>query len=232
MEDCRRQACWTLMQTVLKEEFPQFLEALQGQDFEQQHHGKVAPIEFKDTGTSSIKRTDNSTELCAHFRSQGENCPATNLSVIRHLYILEDFGRADIEALGSYLGVPPSFFAAHWCLPKDRVATVDPAILTHDGRAYFKLLYPELYMIDQATGDAGFPVGLYQDVESNAPRIIDILDRESQVKSSKHHISFWSANGSTESWKCKSRYKHLVLQILTVAWLSYWWILQCQRYNW
>jgi hypothetical protein len=140
MEDGRREAYWTLMQTLLKEEFPQFLEALRGQNITQQHHRKVALIKFKDTGTSSTKRIRNSTEPCEHFRSQGENFSTIDLSTIRYLYILEDFGLANIEALGPHLGVLPGFFAVHWCLPKDRVDSVDRASLTQHRRTYFRLL--------------------------------------------------------------------------------------------
>jgi hypothetical protein len=90
MEEGWCEAYSTLMQTVLKEEFPQFLEALEGQNIMQQHHGKVALIDFDETGIPSIKRIKNSTELCAHFHSQGENRPTTNIPTIRQLYILED----------------------------------------------------------------------------------------------------------------------------------------------
>jgi hypothetical protein len=72
-------------------------------------------------------------------------------------------------------------------------------------------------MIDQATRDSGFPVGLYQDAQGNAPRVIEILDRDGQVKSSKHHISFWCTNSSTKSWKGQSKCKYLRLQTLILA---------------
>jgi hypothetical protein len=91
------------------------------------------------------------------------------------------------------------------------------ASLTQHRRTYFRLLYPELYMIDQATRDSGFPVGLYQDAQSNAPRVIEILDRDGQVNSSKHHISFWCTNSSTKLWKGQSKCKYLRLQTLILA---------------
>jgi hypothetical protein len=195
-----RIAYWSLIQDILEAEFPEFLEDLRTQSTAEQHHGRVAMVEFQEGGTTLVKQFNNSKEFQSHFDGGNARKAITESEdTIRQLYVLEDLARANIEIIGSRVGIPAAFFAAHWALPTDRIATIDQFSLTQSRRQGFRLSYPELHCLNiGANGE--YPLGLYADSENIVPRVLQLLDRERQFESSYHQVSFWSTTLNTKSW--------------------------------
>jgi hypothetical protein len=158
-------------------------------------------INFQDGKVTEIKHFNTSEVLQSHFEGNNTREFITkNTEVVRRLYVLEDLGRANVEILGSQLGIPPSFFAAHWVLPGYRIATVDEFSVVPDRHECFRILYPELHHIDPGTEEGDNPLGIYTDSENNVPRVLQLLDMDRQFHSSQHQMSYWSTRLLKESW--------------------------------
>jgi len=194
--DVKRLAYWNALQKTLSARYPSFVEALRGQTLSQQHQGRAAIVKFRESEEPCVERINSREELQTRLSDSLEKKGI----VQRHLYIIEDLGRAIIELLGSRLGVSPFFFANHWEQPDSRTPMVDGSTLIRDRRQSFKLVFPGLYAFKSTEGKDKFSSGQYVDSKSNVLRGVEILDVRKEFETCSHQMSFWSLIMNSESW--------------------------------
>ncbi|KNG45541.1 magnesium and cobalt transport protein [Stemphylium lycopersici] len=109
-----REAYHELIDLQLRSLYPDFFRNLYVQTPKERERGRVAVIEYQDDEIPDPEVFKNSQDVKTHF----DNPIAANQSGPRkRLFVLEDLSLSYVEALGSRLRIPPSFFAAHWADP-------------------------------------------------------------------------------------------------------------------
>jgi hypothetical protein len=171
---------------------------LRGQTLLQQHLGRTAIVKFEENGKTRID------SICTHEELQlcldnSLNAGLEQGQVRRHLYIVENLGRKNIEILGSQLSISPLFFSSHWETPCRRTGTFDSSTLTQNRRQSFKLVFPILHHL-QRDGTGKIEPGLYVDLKNNIPRGMQVLGEQNGFETSSHQISFWSMMLDEVSW--------------------------------
>jgi hypothetical protein len=197
-KDVERIAYWNFLQRTLNGRFPSFVAALRGQTLLQQHLGRTAIVKFEESGNTLVESISRHEELQLCL-DDSLNASLEQGQVRRHLYIVEDLGRKNIEILGSQLSISPLFFASHWETPCWRTGTFDSSTLTQNRRQSFKLTFPILHYLKR-DGTGKIEPGLYVDLKNNIPRGMQVLGSHNNFETSSHQISFWSMTLDEESW--------------------------------
>ena len=202
VHDAEKKAYWSLIQGI-KDLYPDFVKNFELQDDGQRNRGRAAVLEFHEGNKAHITNFGASGEALDGYLNGLANGPSSSLrDKQRRLFVLEDLGRHKVHTLGARLRIPPAFFAAHWIDPSEGLLSVDHDFLSHKHSKYFRCRVPQLHRLSQEDqGD--YRLGLYEPLNMNVQRYLQLLDRDRNFESSQHQVSFWSTSFGDQSWTCK-----------------------------
>jgi hypothetical protein len=103
-----------LIQNQIQPLFPNFASAISGQSPVERELGRCAVVEFNQEFNQRTSSFKNSMELRHYLTNSPSPATASQGQPRRRLFILEDLPRNSILTLGSWLRIPPSFFAGHY----------------------------------------------------------------------------------------------------------------------
>ena len=196
---------WSLIKAT-SNLYPGFVENFKLQDAEQRDRGRAAVLEFPEGTKAHITDFgDDGEALDRYLRDHAnelDSSQQTPTTQHRRLFLLEDLGRNKVQTLGTRLRIPPAFFAAHWIDPSEGHLTVDHDFLSHKRSKYFRCRVPQLHSLVQE-GQESYLLGLYEPLNTNIQRYLQLLDKERGFESSQHQISFWSMSIGKDSWTGK-----------------------------
>ncbi|KAJ4376308.1 hypothetical protein N0V83_001591 [Neocucurbitaria cava] len=181
LEVINTQLCWL---------FPEFVQNIHAQSPHEREMSRAAVIEYSDEDTSTQTVFKTSKDLQYYLeRSTVEKSSAPR----RRLFLLEDLSLNYIEALGSQLRIPPSFFGAHWA---------DPTNPTFNYRSPFSRYSNDAFVVRYASTQPvriDTPHNLQSTVyrfNSNVNRHVHCYDPKSPIidqPKSYHALSFWTS---------------------------------------
>jgi hypothetical protein len=205
---------WTVLKSTQQRWYPGFVDQLSSQTKAKQEEGRAAVIEFRDGTRPSIQPLETSRAL-RRYLTRYPPC-SSDIPVHRRVFLLEGLPKKFIEVLGSKLGVPPSFFAAHWAGPGRYIGNLLNRSLRHyDNRTRFMLTFPKMYgaKINELEGDKANPIYYMESsVNRQLSRITLFGDFDGPL-SSFEKLSFWTSCETGElSWDGKPNLR--AIQIL------------------
>jgi hypothetical protein len=191
-----------LIQNQIQPLFPSFAAALSKQSSAEREIGRCAVVEFSQGFPQRISSFGNSVELRRYLSATSPSpsirCPN---QPTRRLFILEDLPRNYILTLGSWLRIPPSFFAGHYD---------DPASSTFNHRNPFERHTKSQFRLRYATShraEVDVPPHKSSNIyafNTNVCRYLHAYDPKGLLYDemrSHHIISFWSSRfGIDGSW--------------------------------
>ena len=200
--DVEKKAYWSLIEGI-NDLYPGFVKNLAFQDDDQRNRGRVAVIEFHEGQEPHITDFGASGEaLNGYFRSlasRPNSCLQSSSTQCRRMFVLEDLGRNKVQILGARLRIPPALFAAHWLDPNESLLSIDHNFLSHKYSKYFRCKVPQLHRLAQEDRQ-NYRMGLYEPLNMNVQRYLQLLDRDRTFESSQHQVSFWSTSFGNGSW--------------------------------
>ncbi|KAF9891770.1 hypothetical protein FE257_003251 [Aspergillus nanangensis] len=195
--DCNNQY-FSILSRQLQSAFPEFVANLQDQSPAQREQGRSAVLEYTAGKCSKRHVFENSTDLGSYlmrdeFQQSG---PPKG-----RLFLLEDLPRNHIEAIGSQLCLPPSFFAAQW---------YDPATPTFNYRSPFTRCSSNQFIVRYPSSHR---ITFYEQLSeqynvyawhSNISRHLYMYDPKGPLvddPKSYHALSFWTTGARKDgSW--------------------------------
>jgi hypothetical protein len=198
---------WSLIEST-KDRYPGFVDNLDQQNLEQRKSGRAAVLEFREGAKADITDFGDSDDALDKYlddfalRSLKEN------ATVKHhrLFLLEDLARNKVQSLGARLRIPPVFFALHWIDPSEAHFSVDQDFLSHKRSKYFRCRVPQLHSV-VPDKPGYYQLGLYEPLNINVQRYLQLLDKDRNFELSHHQISFWSMNTS-KGWTCEQYTKN------------------------
>lgn len=123
-------------------------------------------------------------QLKTHLDNQ-RGCPGLSWNTCGGLFILEDLGLNKVVILGSELGIPASFFGAHW---------TDPGLKTDifDHREYYQLKYLQPHRLVLSTECEDYQLAAYRNLMSSLARYLELFDKVRKFETSMHQVSNWT----------------------------------------
>ena len=197
-----REAYHELIDLHLRSLFPDFFHNLHAQTPQERERGRVAVIEYQDDEIPEPEIFKNSQDVKNHFE---DPVAATQSGPRKRLFVLEDLSLNYVEALGSRLRIPPSFFAAHWA---------DPATPAFNHRNPFRrytkgsfvIRYPSTQPL-RVDADSEVHGHIFR-CDFNVERHIYCYDPKGPIfdqPKSYHALSFWTSGIREDgSWDCKT----------------------------
>src|SRR5438034_7968307 len=186
----------------MKHQFPRFVKDLESKGSNHWERGRAAVLDFKTGNRASTKIFLQSKDLRTHLTQRPKHGP------FRRLWLVEDVSKNWIEALGSELRIPPSFFAAHWADPSGADFN-ERCLFDSNPRRRFLLKFPQFHRISTDGVNCnrndlkGDPKIL---LDSSVERYIFFTGDEDRTYEnpdfarSYHIVSFWSTEYPGGSW--------------------------------
>ena len=199
IQDELNEAYFLLIVATQKTIFPAFVEDIEYQDDTESERGRAAVLEFRDGENPDMKTFDTS-KLKAYLDDPANilySSINSHESPRRRIFLLEDLGRRKVEILGSRLRIPPAFFGAHWTDPSLTDRIVDQDFLAHDHSRYFRIAVPQIHRICRQNETENYPLGLYEDPNTNISRFLQLLDKDQKFEVSYHQVSYWGKKHGT-----------------------------------
>jgi hypothetical protein len=160
-------------------------------------------FEFRESERAVATQFKSSSDLRKYLLDHTHQKPSCVIH--RRLWVLEDLSRNYIEALGSELRIPPTFFAAHWADPIGADFNERDSFVSNPRRS-FLLNWPQFYRvsIDRPVRD------LTCSMISNVERHVFFCGQEDTTYENPlyarmyHKVSYWSTEYPGGSWDGKS----------------------------
>ena len=187
-----------------RRQYLRFVKNLKERGPDQDRLGRSAVLEFRRGQPATTTRFEEPEDLqrylddLTHHRSCSEQDPC------RRLWLLEDASKSYIEILGSRLGIPTAFFAAHWAEPSGADFNERDSLVS-DPRQSFLLKYPLFHRlrIDEVNGNRRDPI-IFKNC--NVERYLffsgdeDTTYENLHFARSYHNTSFWSTGSCGGCW--------------------------------
>ncbi|KAF1846457.1 uncharacterized protein K460DRAFT_367238 [Cucurbitaria berberidis CBS 394.84] len=196
----------SLIQNQAQPYFPRFTAALAEQTPVEREQGRCAAIDFTDPQGHQATSFATVAELDLYIGDASPPPYHTDTELPRRrLFVLEDLPCNHLLALGSRLGIPPSFFAGHW---------EDPASSTFNHRnpfqrcalPHFRLRYATSNRVEvdcPTPGNTKTSLNMFA-FDSRVNRYLHTYPREGLIYDearSHHGLSFWSSPAREDgSW--------------------------------
>lgn len=185
---------------------PEFVHDLHAQNGNDRRRSRAAVIEYGDTATQ--QRAYETPERLDEYLQ--ESAADKGTAPRRRLFLLEDLSRDYVGIIGSQLGIPPSFFGAHWA---------DPTHSNFNYRSPFSRYTEENFVLRYASTlpvridaclDAHGSIFRY---DANVNRHVHCYDPKGPIvdqPKSYHALSFWTSGARIDgSWDCKFSICHV-----------------------
>jgi hypothetical protein len=199
----KKERYMNLLQRQVQPYFPKFLESLISQSIEEQDNGRCAVVEFTGARGCQVTNFTNTREITTYLvhSSSSSLAAAAEAPARRRLFVMEDLPRNYILSLGSYLRIPPSFFADHWA---------DPCSSTFNHRnpfwrcalPHFRLRYATSQRVEVVTPSSS-SANIFA-FDARVSRHLFTYTRGGQVydeAKSHHAVSFWTSQPREDgSW--------------------------------
>lgn len=190
-----------LIQNQIQPLFPNFATAVSGQSPADRELGRCAVVEFRQEFAQQPSSFKSSIELRHYLSISPSPANTSQDQPRRRLFILEDLPRNYILTLGSWLRIPPSFFAGHYD---------DPASPTFNHRNPFERHRKSQFRLRYGTShrvEVDVPLHKRSNIyafNTNVCRYLHAYDPKGPLYDemrSHHIVSFWSSPvGIDGSW--------------------------------